>query len=149
MQAVDVLVGVDAGEQRVLVEPRRLLDDETGAGGVGVELVDPGLDLGLGRGGRQVDPDRGSMPISAESLCLALTYQCEPGSSPTSTVPRPGWIPCASRAATRSFSSDLIVFSVAVPSRVCAVTTGSVSDPVQAQSRQTQSSNMGRLSVEG
>ncbi len=28
-----------------------------------------------------------SMPISAQSLCLAPTYQCEPGSSPTSTVP--------------------------------------------------------------
>ena len=30
------------------------------------------------------------MPISAQSWCLALTYQRLPGSSPTSTVPRPG-----------------------------------------------------------
>ena len=33
------------------------------------------------------------MPISAQSLCLAPTYQCEPGSSPTSTVPSPGTTP--------------------------------------------------------
>ena len=52
VQAVDVLVGVDAREQRELVEAGRLLHEEAGARGVGVELVDHGLDLGL-RGGRR------------------------------------------------------------------------------------------------
>ena len=61
------------------------------------------------------------MPISAQSLCLAPTYQCEPGSSPTSTVPRPGTMPRSLSAATRSASSALIVLRVAVPSRVWAV----------------------------
>ncbi len=62
-----------------------------------------------------------SMPISAQSLCLAPTYQCEPGSSPTSTVPSPGVTPRSRSAATRSASSALIAFSVAVPSSFCAV----------------------------
>src|SRR6478672_6900718 len=62
------------------------------------------------------------MPISAQSLCLALTYQWLPGSSPTSTVPRPGTTPCSRRRATRWVSSTLIALRVALPSRICAVT---------------------------
>ena len=42
-----------------------------------------------------------SIPISAQSLCLPPTYQCEPGSSPTSTVPSPGTTPRSRSAATR------------------------------------------------
>src|SRR6185312_8158780 len=60
-------------------------------------------------------------PISWLSLCLALTYHRLPGSSPTSTVPSPGTIPAARRAATRPVSSSLIAASVALPSRVTAV----------------------------
>src|SRR6476469_2861124 len=62
------------------------------------------------------------MPISAQSLCFALTYQWLPGSSPTSTVPSPGTTPCSARRATRSASSSLIDVRVAEPSRMRAVT---------------------------
>ena len=61
------------------------------------------------------------MPTSAQSLCLPLTYHREPGSSPTSTVPRPGTTPRSRRAATRALSSSLIAAAVAVPSSFCAV----------------------------
>ena len=62
------------------------------------------------------------MPISAQSRCLAPTYQWLPGSSPTSTVPRPGTTPCSASAATRWRSSSLIVPRIALPSNVVAVT---------------------------
>ncbi len=65
VQPVDVLVRVDPGEQRELVEPGRLLDDEAGALGVGVQLVDDGLDLGLGGGRREVAADRGDADLGA------------------------------------------------------------------------------------
>src|SRR4051812_5785325 len=61
------------------------------------------------------------IPISAQSLCLALTYQRLAGSSPTSTVPSPGRTPRSTRAATRSASSDLMAARVAFPSRVVAL----------------------------
>src|SRR5579875_2267096 len=61
-------------------------------------------------------------PISAESLCLALTYQMLPGSSPTSTVPSPGTTPRSASAATRCASSCLIVARTLLPSRSRAVT---------------------------
>ena len=62
------------------------------------------------------------MPISAQSLCLALTYQWLPGSSPTSTVPKPGTTPRSARRETRSASSSLMDLRVAEPSRMRAVT---------------------------
>src|SRR3954447_250183 len=61
-------------------------------------------------------------PISAQSLCLALTYQRLAGSSPTRTVPSPGTMPRAARAPTRARSSSLIAASVALPSRIVAFT---------------------------
>src|SRR4051794_17786841 len=67
------------------------------------------------------------MPTSAQSLCLPLTYQREPGSSPTSTVPRPGTKPSSRSAAIRDLSSSLIAAAVADPSRVCAVTSSILS----------------------
>ena len=70
------------------------------------------------------------MPISAQSLCLAPTYQCEPGSSPTRTVPSPGTTPCSRSLATRSASSALIALSVAVPSSVCAVIVSILNPPI-------------------
>ena len=63
-----------------------------------------------------------AIPICAQSLCLAETYQRLPGSSPTSTVPRPGTMPRSRSALTRSASSSLIVARVALPSRIVAVT---------------------------
>src|SRR6185312_12053281 len=57
-----------------------------------------------------------SMPTSAQSLCLPPTYHLLPGSSPTSTVPRPGTTPLALSAETRSVSSLLICAAVALPS---------------------------------
>ena len=66
------------------------------------------------------------MPTSAQSRCLPLTYQRLPGSSPTSTVPRPGGDPRRRSAATRSVSSALIAAAVALPSRIVAVTTDSL-----------------------
>ncbi len=62
-----------------------------------------------------------SMPTSAQSLCLPLTYHVEPGSSPTRTVPSPGTTPCSRSLATRSVSSPLMALAVAVPSSFCAV----------------------------
>src|SRR5688500_13422770 len=63
-----------------------------------------------------------AMPTSAQSLCLADTYQRLPGSSPTSSVPSPGRRPATSRAATRSVSSARIAAAVALPSRIVAGT---------------------------
>src|SRR3954447_2799614 len=61
-------------------------------------------------------------PMAAESLCFALTYHWLAGSSPTRTVPSPGTMPRSASAATRSVSSLLIAVSVALPSRIVAVT---------------------------
>src|SRR5690349_18463214 len=69
-----------------------------------------------------------AMPTSAQSLCLAATYQRLPGSSPTSSVPRPGWWPAEVSAATRSVSSARIAAAVALPSRIVAGTPDSVPD---------------------
>ena len=75
-----------------------------------------------------------AMPTSAQSRCLALTYQRLPGSSPTSTVPSPGTTPRSARAATRCFSSALIAASVALPSRMIAPTSQvrATSSPIAA-----------------
>src|ERR1700751_2927305 len=62
------------------------------------------------------------MPTCAQSLCLPATYGCDPGSSPTRTVPSPGTMPRAASAATRSFRSALTAAAVALPSRICALT---------------------------
>src|SRR5262245_42882192 len=62
------------------------------------------------------------MPTSTESRCLPATYHPLPGSSPTSTVPRPGVTPASRRRVTRSRSSPLIVAAVALPSSIRAVT---------------------------
>ena len=63
------------------------------------------------------------MPTSAQSLCLPSTYHCEPGSSPTRTVPRPGHdAPLARARPPARSSSALMAAAVAVPSRICAVT---------------------------
>src|SRR5690242_8849789 len=59
------------------------------------------------------------MPTSAQSRCLPATYACEPGSSPTRIVPRPGG---AGSAATRARSSSFMAVAVALPSRIVAVT---------------------------
>src|SRR6059036_3666630 len=66
------------------------------------------------------------IPTSAQSLCLALTYQRLPGSSPTSSVPSPGWCPPAVRAPTRVRSSSRIAAAVTLPSRIVAGTTDSL-----------------------
>src|SRR6478735_2233920 len=65
-----------------------------------------------------------SMPTSAQSRCLPATYEREPGSSPTSSVPRPGTTPFARSAAMRDASSDLTAVAVATPSSVMAVICG-------------------------
>ena len=65
MQPVDVLGRVDAGQQGELVEAGRLLNQEAGAPGVGVELVDDGLDLGLGGVRREVSADAGEPDLGA------------------------------------------------------------------------------------
>src|SRR4051794_24977252 len=69
-----------------------------------------------------------AMPTWAQSLCLASTYQRLPGSSPTSSVPRPGRWPAAVSAATRPVSSARIAAAVALPSRIVAGTPDSVPD---------------------
>src|SRR5260370_28688725 len=62
------------------------------------------------------------MPTFAQSACLPRTYACEPGSSPTRTVPSPGVLPAAVNAATRSVRSTKISSRVALPSNVIAPT---------------------------
>ena len=59
-----------------------------------------------------------SMPTSVQSLCLPATYLSEPGSSPTSTVPRPTGIPASRSLATRALRSSLMLAAVALPSRM-------------------------------
>src|SRR6478735_11819937 len=63
-----------------------------------------------------------AMPSSAQSRCLAATYQRLAGSSPTRIVPRPGTTPRAASACTRPRSSDLIAARVVLPFRIVAVT---------------------------
>jgi len=60
VQPVRVLGRIYPVQDRVSVEVarQRQLDDVPGAGRIGVQLVDHRLDLGLGRVGRQVPPDR-------------------------------------------------------------------------------------------
>ena len=63
---------------------------------------------------------RGDADLGAVAV-LPLTYEWLPGSSPTSTVPRPGVTPRSRSASTRALRSDLIAAAVALPSRICAV----------------------------
>src|SRR6476620_7033358 len=63
-----------------------------------------------------------AIPTSAQSRCLPATYARLPGSSPTSTVPRPGRTPRAVSLATRSASSTRIAAAVVLPSRITAAT---------------------------
>src|SRR5690606_36570609 len=58
---------------------------------------------------------------SAQSRCFPATYACEPGPSPTSTVPSPGVRPTSAGALTRTRRSSLIAARVALPSRIVAV----------------------------
>ena len=63
-----------------------------------------------------------SMPTSAQSLCLPLTYHREPGVVADQHGAQPGHDPGSRSSATRSVSSPLIAAAVAVPSSFCAVT---------------------------
>ena len=57
------------------------------------------------------------MPTSAQSRCFPETYECEPASSPTRIVPRPG---VRDNFFTRWAISDLMEAAAAVPSRISA-----------------------------
>ena len=134
VQAVDVLVGVDA---RRAARTRRArsgqLDEEAGAGGVGVEpSITASTSAWVAVAGRSTRID--SMPTSAQSLCLAPTYQCEPGSSPTRTVPSPGTTPRSRSLATRGLELGLDRLRVAVPSSFCAVMVSSSCQGVSGRS---------------
>ena len=65
-------------------------------------------------------------------MCLAVTYQRLPGSSPTSSVPSPGRRPASASAVTRSVSSVRIAAAVALPSRIVAGTPDSVPEELPA-----------------
>ena len=78
VQAVRVLVRVDPGQHGLLVQTARQgqLHDEPGAGRVGVQLVDDGLDVGLGRVRRQLaldggDADGGTVAVLASDVRMA------------------------------------------------------------------------------
>ena len=55
---------------------------------------------------------------SLQSRCLPATYEIDPGSSPTKTVPKPGAIDFDLRALTRLVKSDFIVAASALPSSI-------------------------------
>jgi hypothetical protein len=74
VQAIRVLGRVHPVQDGVGVQPgrQRQLDDVPGAARIGVQLVDDGLDLSLGRVGgqfRRID----AMPTCAQSRCLPFT----------------------------------------------------------------------------
>ena len=103
---------------------QRQLDDVAGAGRVGVELVDDGLDVGLGGGApaARAGAER-CRPRRSRGACRRRRSGC-PGRRPPARVPSPGTTPWSRRAATRSFSSDRIAAAVALPSRIVALTVG-------------------------
>src|SRR5699024_1298999 len=61
------------------------------------------------------------MPISSISRILAPTYDCDPGSVPTSTVTRPGVTPRSFSFETRFVRTSFICAAVAQPSIFSAV----------------------------
>ena len=61
------------------------------------------------------------IPTSLQSRCFPPTYDSDPGSLPTKTVPSPGVIPLALSAATRLVRSALMADASALPSRICAL----------------------------
>src|SRR5512133_976224 len=81
-----------------------------------------------------------AIPTCAQSWCLPRTYAWLPGSSPTSTVPRPGTMPRSASADTRSLSSALMVAASALPSRIRAVmsTPSNRSESVKEMSRASE-----------
>ena len=102
--------------------PGGLLDEERGAGGVGVQLVDDRLDLGLGGRRRAVRAGWLATPISAQSRCLAATYHVaarvvadEHGAEARDDA-------LLAQRGDALVSSALIAASVALPSRGVAVT---------------------------
>ena len=115
--------GIDALEDRVGVEVlrQRQLHDVAVAAGVGVELVDERLDLGLRGVGRQLALDR----VHADRLGLAVLHadvQLRRRVGARRARSRcPGTMPRAFSAATRSRSSSLISAAAARPSSFCAV----------------------------
>jgi hypothetical protein len=60
------------------------------------------------------------IPTWALSRCLPRTYAWLPGSSPTSTVPRPGTRPCSASRATRTVRSSRTSAAATLPSSICA-----------------------------
>ena len=92
MQPVGVLGRVDPLEHRELVEARaaaaaaRCRPVQAGSAFSSSTTASTSAWVAVaGRSRRML-----AMPTSAQSRCLAATYQRLPGSSPTSTVPRPG-----------------------------------------------------------
>ena len=91
VQAVGVLVGVDALEGCVLVKVlgKRQLHDVAGALGIDIELVDRRVELLLRDVGRQVASQRIDADLGAV-VVLAAHVSADPGSSPTRMVPKAG-----------------------------------------------------------
>ena len=108
---------VDPLQCGVLVEVarQRQLHDVSGAGVIGVELVDSRVELVGRRIGRQVAADRVDADLRAV-VVLALHIGLRPGSSPTRTVPRPGSMPAALSRWTRAARSSKISSRVTIPS---------------------------------
>ena len=78
-------------------------------------------DLLEGGAGGQVAADAGQADLGAVAV-LAPAYQWLPGSSPSSTVPRPGTTPRSASAAALDFQLVLDGARTALPSRMRAVT---------------------------
>ena len=94
VQAVGVLVRVDQLQHPAGVEVLAAAAAGRCSRGsrVGVELGDDRLDVLLGGVGGQVAADRGDAHLGAVAV-LAVDVRVRAGSSPTSTVPRPGTMP--------------------------------------------------------
>ena len=127
VQAVGVLVGVDAFQRGVLVQVlgQRQLHDVAGAFRVGVELVDGRVQLGLADVGGQIAADRVDPDLRAVGM-LTADIRLGPGVVADQDRAQTRGTPASLSFATRSMRSTNISSRVALPSRTVAPTPDSL-----------------------
>jgi hypothetical protein len=116
VQPVRVLGRVHPAQHPVRVQARRerKLDDVPGASGVGVQFIDNGLDLLLGRVGGQIaanarDPDLGAVPVLAVHVgpaarVVADQDSAQPGHDPAFGQDRDPFPECAADLGRRGLA---------------------------------------------